>query len=53
MTGKIYKEWRLWCVWLLQASDAFDTHRNGPNRIVYLKAWRFAERKCNLLERMM
>ena len=53
MTGKIYKEWRLWCVRLLQASDAFDANRNGPHRLDYLKAWRFAERKCNSLERMM
>lgn len=53
MTGEIYQEWRLWCVRLLQASDAFDTNRNGPNRVMYLKVWRFAERKCSMLERNM
>ncbi len=53
MTSEIYFNWRLWCVRLQQASDAFDRNRSGPHQLEYLKAWRFAEHKCALLERMM
>ncbi len=53
MTGKIYKQWRIWCTKLDQASGAFDANRDGPHRLDYLRAWRYAERKCVQLERQM
>ena len=45
--------WFLWCIRLQQAREAAESNCNSVDYFIYVKAFRYAQRRCVQLERVL